>query len=157
MININLLANDTTTINFSNCIESHHFLPVILKLTRMPPCSSSAQTLLDHIWFNRLNSYSSGIVLSDTTDHMPSYINIPSLSVERGDKIKISFRLQDEAGREKFTDLLHDFDWTTLRSHDVNTYAESFIYKLNELYRSSFPLKTKFISRKLDATPWIND
>ena len=89
--NINLLANDTSTINFSNCMQSHHFLPIILKPTRMPPCSSSAQTLLDHIWFSRLNSYSSGIVLSDTTDHTPSFINIPSLSVERGDKLKISF------------------------------------------------------------------
>ena len=151
-LNLDLLKDSNPTMRFTNFMQSHHFLPLISKPTRIP-----SLTLLDQIWFNRLNHCNSGIILSDITDHMPTFVNIPSFEIKYEDKIKITFRLEDEIGKSKFSEFLSNFNWNTVRSDNVDIYAESFVNKLNEFYIKSFPLKTKFISRKRSAAPWMTD
>ena len=50
--------------------------------------------LLDHIWLNSPTLYSSGIIIRDVTDHLPTHVRIPRVdkTFKNSDKIRISFR-----------------------------------------------------------------
>ena len=48
----------------------------------------------------------------------------------------------------RFSNLLENFDWNLLPRPDANIFAENFIETLINLYRETFPLKTKFVKRK---------
>ena len=154
--NINLLVEDNSTSSFVNLMHSYHFLPLISKPTRLPPNNHQSASLLDHIWFNRLNSHSSGIVIFDFTDHLPTFVNFPSLNIKINEKIKIQFRCEDDVGKLRFNKLLSEFNWNSVVSNDVDIYTQSFVDKINEFYVKSFPLKTKYISCKQHANPWLN-
>ena len=48
-------------------------------------------------------------------------------------------------------------DWDfVLSSDDVNSVAENYLRRLNELYCSSFPLKIKHLGKKRFDKPWIS-
>ena len=137
-------------------MHSYHFLPLISKPTRLPANNHQNASLLDHIWFNRLNSHSSGIDLFDFTDHLPTFVNIPSLNIKLNNKIKVQFRCEDDVGKLRFNRLLSEFDWNLVVNNDVDIYTQAFIDKINEFYVKSFPLKTKYVSCKQHANPWLN-
>ena len=78
-INIDLLKSDSPGVaEFANTMQSVSFIPVITKPTRFPAGNSAiAPSLLDHIWVNRFNAFTSGIIVVDSTDHCPVFIKIP--------------------------------------------------------------------------------
>ena len=138
---------------------SFHFIPVITKPTRMSPLNMNRSTLLDQIWINRIVTYSSGILLTDITDHLPTFITVPISNTSgshSSEKIKISFRDESKANIDKFGTLLNEFDWTTIKSNDLNIYVEKFSDKISKLYDQSFPLKVKYVSLKKSLNPWVN-
>ena len=59
-------------------------------------------------------------------------------------------------GKLRFNKLLSEFNWNSVVSNDVDIYTQSFVDKINEFYVKSFPLKTKYISCKQHAHPWLN-
>ena len=72
--NINSLDEGSNScISFVNTMQSLHYMPLITKPTRFPPDENSEPTLLDHIWVNYMDVYTSGILLTDTTDHCPIF------------------------------------------------------------------------------------
>ena len=73
------------------------------------------------------------------------------------EKLKIQFRLVNEANRVKFKDLLSNFNWNTIKSQNPNLYADSFTTALDNLYCTAFPLKVKYVSKKPNHNPWINE
>ena len=79
-INIDLLkCNSNYVAGFMNTMHSVTFTPVITKATRFPSGNSpGSPSLLDQIWTNRLGIFTGGIILKDTTDHCPIFINIPT-------------------------------------------------------------------------------
>ena len=156
--NINLLSDDSAINSFMHNLHSHHFLPLITKPTRFPAISNSLPTLLDQIWINDLNyKFKCNILMHDITDHLPIhmqlYVNNSSRSFD--EKIKISFRCNSQAERDRFENVLMNFNWNSLVNSNVNEYLNNFISKLDELYCLCFPLKTKFVSRKQFDKPWI--
>ena len=76
--------------------------------------------------------------------------------VKNNDLIKITFRLNNESNRASFSQLIDDFDWASVASDDVNVYVENFSRKLDEIYCSAFPIKTKCIPRHKAMNPWFS-
>ena len=78
--NIRLEQDSTENSIFTESMRSQHFFPVITKPTRFPPDNRSSPSLLDLIWTNSLNVLNSGIVYHDTTDHCPTFIQLPIIN-----------------------------------------------------------------------------
>ena len=155
--NIRLEQDSTENSIFTESMRSQHFFPVITKPTRFPPDNRSSPSLLDLIWTNSLNVLNSGIVYHDTTDHCPTFIQLPIInnSVHSdNDFVKISFRLNNTETRESFSRAVASFNWPSLASDDINTFVSDFTSTLNNMYCANFPLKTKNISKKQIMNPW---
>ena len=154
--NINILSDDSSTHHFSQSLYSQHFLPLINKPTRFDPANTFSPTLLDHIWYNKFNFSKCGIVLSDFTDHLPVYIDFPIKTDRSDEKVKITFRQNDQNCKDKFLEMLESYNWEQISSIDANTYTQNFSKKINEFYVKTFPKKTKLISKKYETNPWMN-
>ena len=96
-VNIDLLKSNSNYIaEFMDAMQSVTFTPVITKATKFPPGAlAGTPSLLDQIWIIRLGVFTGGIICIDTTDHCPTFLNIP-VATELDDKIKLSFRIHGE-------------------------------------------------------------
>ena len=76
-LNVNIF-NSCPHIGFSiDIMQSHHFLPMITKPSRFPSnMYKYNHPILDQIWINQILNVSSGIILSDITDHCPTFLQI---------------------------------------------------------------------------------
>ena len=156
--NINILNNDNQTEFFINNLYSYHYLPTMTKPTRFSQ-NSHNPSLLDQIWINRLTGYTSGVLMSDFTDHLPVFLRMPLDHQNESvtEKIKISFRCNNDPNSQNaFRTLLQDFNWDSIKCADVNVYTERFVKTVNDFYCKAFPLKTKFVSSKQFVHPWCN-
>ena len=154
-LNINLLLGTISVENFIFTMQSHHFVPIITKPTRFVD-NQDNPSLLDHIWLNNPTRYSSGVVLSDYTDHLPTYVRIPNLVyLSEPEKIKISFRFNSPSNRALFSETIAGFNWASLKTQDPHVYMRLFLETLNKLYCKCFPLHVKFLPRKRIINPWI--
>ena len=153
--NINLLREGGDVDGFVDMMRSHHFLQVILDATR-PGHGLSASSLIDHIWINQVDNYNCGLLRTGITDHYTTYIQLPFLSAKsHTSKIKLVFRDCSENNQQIFENNIRNFDWQTVKSNNVNDYAQNFINSLNKLYQNSFPLKTKMVTQKYFKNPWL--
>ena len=50
-----------------------------------------------------------------------------------------------------------NFDWDSVKTRDVNLYAQNFMNALNLVYQQSFPLKTKLVTYKFFKNPWYTN
>ena len=137
-------------LHFVDTLQSHHFFPVITLPTRYSSNDNTQPSLLDQIWCNSLNLYNAGVVRFDFTDHLPTFLQFPFFIPKSkiDETIKISFRINNQENREKFRQVVTDFDWSVLDSDDINVRTENFTRKLDSIYCSIFPLKTKIIPKK---------
>ena len=155
-LNICLLKDDPAILEYSNLLYSHNYFCPINKPTHFSSVDGVAPTLLDHIFINKFFSYNCGIIDLDLTDHLPVYINLKFENISDNSKIKIKFRLIDDESKSVFKAALENFNWTSIVHENANIYAEAFLSKLDEVYRGSFPVKTKIISNKYVCNPWAN-
>ena len=156
-LNINLLSEANEVKRFIEFLQSYHYFPVITKPTRYPPDDNHSPTLIDHIWLNSLNIINSGVVHLDLLDHIPTYVQLPlPISSKNDEYVSISFRINSEENRQIFRNTISEFDWTTCISNDVNEYLHNFTDKLDSLYCSIFPLKSKMISKRKALNPWFS-
>ena len=153
--NINILNPGRAIEPFLTMLQSFHYLNLIHKPTRFSS-SNLDGSIIDHIWINEIGFYSSGIILHDMTDHLPTFFQIEKTKPDSVSKVKISFRLDNESCRLKFRDKFINTNWDSIACDDVNTYMNNFLTYLNKIYIESFPLKIKYISRKSALNPWIN-
>ena len=139
---------------FVDMMRSHHFLQTITNVTR-PGHDLSASSLIDHIWINQLYGYSSGTIQSGITDHYSTFIQIPfSMQKSNQYSLKLTFRDCSEYYQQIFEDHLKNVNWDDLKNEDVNVYAQNLTSEINHIYENSFPLKTKFVTRKYFLNPW---
>jgi len=154
-ININLLQCDNNYVqDFVNNMRALNFLPTITKPTRFP--SSDLLTdpsLLDHIWFNGLVEYRSGIICFDVTDHFPVFLSF-NFSVKCDDKIKVSFRCHLPENVECFRRKLQLYRFN-LANASVSMNTERFIREIMTMYYESFPIRNKFVTCKRLQKPWL--
>ena len=134
---------------------SIHFIPAITKPTRF---SNNSSSLIDHIWINLIVEYTSGIVLSDITDHCATILKLPFFvqKTHSEAKVKITFRDESESNKLSFSNTLSSFDWNSVFSENVDTYVQKFSNILFELYCTHFPLKTKQVSSRTVMCTWMS-
>ena len=155
-LNIDLLKENTVISDFSNILYSKHFIPLITKATRFSPIEGERPSCLDHIWINKFNFISSGILNIDIGDHLPTFVNLKVEDDIRPKKVKIQTRKISDSNKINFINMLDQTDWNAIRTLDPNLFAENFLSMINELYSSAFPIKTKYISGNHYNKPWIN-
>ena len=149
------LSNESHSKNiFMNFMFSMHFVPVITKPTRFSVNDNHKNSLLDQIWINNLVDYTSGIIITDITDHFPVFLMLP-ISSSKSEKFKITFRDQSENNFKNFENALKQFDWSSIFSESVDEHTQNFCNSFHDLFCEYFPLKTKFISQKQSLKPWI--
>ena len=155
--NINLLQENISNNTFVETLQSFHFYNLISLPTRISSIEGHAVSLLDHIWLNCLDIVNSGVVSFDLLDHLPSFLQFPlSTSVSCDVNVKISFRLNNDMNRENFHRNIENFDWACLVSPNIHEYVANFIKKLDEMYCSAFPLKSKIVSKRKANNPWFD-
>jgi hypothetical protein len=120
-LNINLLVQDSLAVqNFVTELQSLSFLPLITKPTRFPSVNSNAvPSLIDHIWLNTLQQCSSGILLLDITDHLPTFIQIPRIN-HMSDKFKLKFRTHSPNEVDNFINRISAVDWQDMLQGDID-------------------------------------
>ena len=137
-------------------MRSHHYIQVISDVTRHGN-NITTPSLIDLIWINQLSAFNSAIIKTGITDHYTIYIQIPFVCIKKPvEKIKITFRDCSDSYHEVFQNNLENFDWVSLRNNDVDTYTYNFISALNNIFQTSFPLRTKVVTTKYFSNPWHN-
>ena len=155
-VNIDLLkCNSNYIAEFMDAMQAVTFTPVITKATRFPPgASAGTPSLLDQIWINRLGVFTGGIICIDTTDHCPTFLNIPVLS-ELNDKIELSFQIHGEDNIVDFKNRVQIIIANLNYEQHVDTIAAQLVGDLNKAYTSFFPLRVKYVSPKRIHKQWI--
>ena len=183
-ININM-CDPAVSDSYASLMFSHSFLPAITKPTRFSQAhtpnirinssvsnnqipNNSFQNFtncsnLDHIWLGKIEPFTSGILLFDLADHLPTFIFFHHrIKSQNNDKILIKSRPFSE---NNFASLVNDIDntnWDQILLGDDNVLnihnsCHNFCTYLNEIYCQNFPLKSKPVSEKnASANPgWI--
>ena len=161
-ININFSSqNDAQTDNYLAMMRSHCLMPVITRPTRFSNDeNSTSSSNLDHIWFNGLNSFLSGILTIDITDHCPTFIlTRMDVGPDTQDKRRIVTRPFSETKLRSLKQELDETNWDELlfgRPIDIDEACKNFMSKLDMLYCKHFPTKIKYISYKRINNPWLS-
>ena len=156
--NINLLNEDVhpLTNDFVNVITSHSLYPSITKPTRI---TSRTATLIDNIFTNSKSKQTSGIIITDLSDHLPIFIST-DLNVSRNTvKSGVDIRQYTTESVNKLKNELKNVDWENVcNSSDVNESYTNFVNTFNKIHDECIPLKKKrFRSQKNNSrSPWIS-
>ena len=154
-INIDLLSENSYTSDFVCLMQSYHFVPGILKPTRFPVSNNyHSPSLLDHAWLNFLETFQSGIIWADISDHCPVFLRI-LLPDSLSDKVTYDFRPRDQKKVAGFLSELGGTNWDHIINEDLNTNFIKFSNFLDKLYCKYFPKVKKTISGKRLKNPWI--
>ena len=158
--NINLLNEDVhvPTNEFIDMMTSYSLYPSITKPTRI---STRSATLIDNIFTNSHNKQKAGILLTDISDHLPTFVTT-NLSAYHESTDKSNDQLirdMSEKNMSVFKQKLRSVDWDDVccSSDDVNKSYASFIGKFNSLYDECFPKKKlrKSSMKYTPKSPWI--
>ena len=114
--NLNLLScNDNPQCqDFLNLMLSKSFIPLTRKPTRM---TDVASTLIDNIFVNNGScDISSGIIVSDLSDHFPIYALMSSFVYGNKSRqtVNPSIRVMSESNLNKLRERLGSVDWSTV-------------------------------------------
>ena len=156
-LNLNLLKSEPDVENFKNLMYSLHFISKITKPTRFSQIPNVNPSLLDQIWVNSSYLSLAGILRYDVTDHLPTFLRISSHIPVSNSKVKIVFRPYSDDGLSKMQDLISSCNWNEIFSDNINSTTSKFIENIDQMYRESFPKKTKFVSKRTKQNPWITE
>ena len=157
-LNLNDLE-DSHVVEFASKLYSKSFISLIDKPTRFPRGNQqSYPSCLDMIWTNNLGVNSAGIIRYDQSDHLPTFCTVDSNSIiPENEKIKIETRPFSESNLSKFVAKLNDINWDNeLDYNSIENSISGFSNKIDEIYKTCFPLKIKYISRKRHRNKWIS-
>ena len=157
--NINLLNNDVhePTGEFVDILTSYSLYPSILKPTRI---THKSATLIDNIFTNNYAAQTSGILLSDISDHLSIFVST-NLNVlnKNGNKPDVEIRDTSKQNIDVFKCKLSSVNWDDICGHhDANICYNNFIDKSNKLYNECIPKKVMKIYRTKNRSPkapWI--
>ena len=143
--NINLLniCSSHTHFSYLSTINENNFTQCIEKVTRVHNHSSS---LIDHILTNNLEAeVTSGVVMSDISDHFPVFLELPVQKTKNKTKFETSRKFSRHC-LENFHENLSLFEWNDVQaSNDVDVAYGNFWNSFKTLYDLIFPpIKKKF-------------
>ena len=156
--NIDLLKYDTDTFvqTFSDVIMTAGFLPLITKPTRI---TGTSATLIDNVFTNSRCTLSTGIILSDLSDHFPIliYFKLDTNATVHADTVSFQ-RDFSENNMDLFKEKLGNVDWSRIYSiHTADEAFDAFMNILTPIMNVSFPAVQKKRSnyKKIPRSPWI--
>ena len=155
--NFDLLKYEENNItqDFFNSMNSQSLIPVISKPTRV---TDSSATLIDNIFISNPMNFTSGIIITDISDHFPIFINLRSVFLRNIDdsNIKIEYRLINDDTMKNFHQTVSSIDFTDIsNTEDCSTAISQLTDILDYNYKLCFPIKIKTISYKNFVKPWI--
>ena len=157
--NIDLLAigNGAADSGFLDTLAANSFLPLITKPTRITDISFS---LINNIFSTNLTNISSGVILSDLSDHYPVYAIIGRFFnkevPEVGSKI-VRCRVLTKRTISAFYNATMNSNFSDVfECTNVDDGFETFYFRLLSLYDTHCPVITKHVSYKDDIKPWID-
>ena len=161
-LNINI-CDTVASEPFVSLMYSNNFIPTILKPTRIQSRINSqitTETCLDHIWLGKIDSFISGIILYDISDHLPAFLNFSHNFKFPDEKIRIETRPYSDINFNSLCNDLIITNWDSVLANaenllDPNDSCVNFIKHVDELYCKNFPRKIKFISQKRKKSPWF--
>ena len=156
--NIDLLQWEThnAVYDYLDAVTTNNFMPLLVLPTRI---TSRSSTLIDHMYYYQGNSNQElktkrGILVSDISDHLPSYcVLFGEKPLPKSDRPII--RLFSETARKQFFDKLNLCDWSDIyANYDVNVASKIFFDKIQTYFNSSF-LKTRLSRQRAKDKKWI--
>ena len=143
---------------FLNLMLSKSYIPLIRKPTRM---SDAASTLIDNIFINNFPSLiTSGILVSDISDHYPTYALFSSFI--DNDTIRPQcanyIRVMSETNLNKLREELRSINWSPVYNQtDVQISYDHFINIFTTTLNSTIPPQrpTSSNRKKIPRNPWI--
>ena len=133
---------------------SNSLYPTITRPTRI---TTHSATLIDNIFTNVWDrKVHSGLVINDTSDHLPVFATIQSCTRIKKDTttVKITRHKTQNAINSFKEDLLRQ-DWNKVYVKGANEANESFLEIVAELYEKNCPLVKKIVKPKYAEKPWI--
>ena len=158
--NINLLnCNDNPLCqDFLNLMLSKSFIPLTRKPTRI---TDVASTLIDNIFVNNaFCDISSGIIVSDLSDHFPIYASISGFVIGNKSRqtVNPSIRVMSESNLNRLRERLGSVDWSSVyNQRNIDSSFDIFLDILTTNYNSTIPLQKPNRSnyKKVPRQPWI--
>ena len=145
-----------STLNFINSLSSISLIPVITKPTRI---TDQTATLIDNIFISNPINFSSGIIISDISDHFPTFIHFEHFFIAKNSNpnVNIEFRPINDENTANFVQSISSYDLcNTCDSDDCSTSLNELTNIIDHEYKSCFPLISKTISYKNTIKPWIS-
>ena len=157
-LNINLLDGSGHTEDLVSLLQSFSLISVIDQPTRFLPSNPGNSSLIDQIWIPNFSTCKSGVFDFDLSDHNPCFAHFSfNSSFKEKFKQKIQFRPFSSVNLEKLRNRLSVLHWEELDDIScLNARWKVFIDKIDEIYCSCFPKKTKFLSNKRINKPWLS-
>ena len=152
--NVNMLAINGRVQNFTDLFYSNMYYPTINKPTRITNVSA---TLIDHIWTNDLNYYSSGILYTSVSDHFPVFSSFsPPIIKSNSAKVVFKKRIINNTNIEAFSSELSNYTLDDLPHElELNEAYDKFIDKFTYFYNKHFPIEEYSIKEKHSNKPYI--
>ena len=157
--NINLLNNDVheSTGEFVDNLSSHSLYASIVKPTRI---TSKSATLIDNIFTNNLANQTSGILMSDISDHLPIFVSTDvNVYDKNASSVNIEIRDMSKHNVNVLKDKLSKVDWDEVCENDnANVQYNKFMDKFQELFEECIPkkvFKKRHGKNKTPKAPWI--
>ena len=154
--NIDLLKvkKHKLTAEFIDTMFSMNMYPLITKPTRITAYSA---TLIDNIFTNILdNSTISGLLLNDTSDHLPVFMVYETNCHKNKNRDSFSYkRVITEKSKVALRNDLASQTWQNVcNEQDVNTAYNSFVETFIMLYNNNCPI-IKYKKNDGAKTPWM--
>ena len=153
-LNVDLFnpRSDSAISDLCLVLNSFNFIPTIDKPTRVTDTSS---TLIDHIWVNFANSYSSFVFSSFMSDHFPVGIIFDKLKAS--DVVTLSFR---DYSVDNISSFQNSFPASCQAFQFHPADPEIYIDEVKQLtlceINKYFPVRVKTIKLHKLSKPWIN-
>ena len=129
-------------------------------ITKPTRITSNSATLIDNIFTNSKSYQTSGIIITDISDHLPVFITT-DLKLHRNniDTPETEVRQFNAENMKCFKSELGKVDWENLCSEgDANKSYKCFIDKFNSLYDKCFLKSKKVLSKRVNKikSPWLS-
>ena len=157
--NLDLLKENRhgPTYDFLEAIYDKGLFPTITKPTRI---TTTSATLIDNILVDDTlyASSKSGIIIDDSSDHLPCYCVLGNLNPHRTEDIEISSRDTRKGNLDKLREhLKNENPLLPLHGNNTNEQFDNFHTKLTDLIDQYLPLTTRRIPhRRVRKEPWVS-
>ena len=132
---------------------------MLATITRPTRITKTSATLIDNLFISRYlqTNYKSGILLDDTSDHMPCYLTLQDATDHIKTIKEIQYRNLSEKNKKKICESIETIDWTSrLCSLDTDSSFTDFHNYLTSTIDKIAPVRTKKINpKKQPRAKWI--